>query len=111
MHTPGPWGIHEGFIRGRFNADGQVHDVCDPRCVPPEADFLGEMDANAALIVAAPDMLEALELDVVFHSRPFVRDSAIEFRAAGYTGPCDSAAMRTFLHDKKLAALRKAKAP
>lgn len=58
-HTPGPWVEHEGFITGRFS-DGQIHDICDPRCAPPDGDLLAEMDANARLIAAAPEMLAAL---------------------------------------------------
>lgn len=58
-HTPGPWTEHDGFIVGKFN-DGKVRDVCDPRCAPAEKYLLGEMDANAKLIAAAPDLLAAL---------------------------------------------------
>jgi hypothetical protein len=61
-HTPGPWSEIEGFITGRFNSTGEVYDICDPRCAPPDdADTLAEMNANAALISAAPEMLNALE--------------------------------------------------
>jgi hypothetical protein len=58
-HTPGPWTEHDGFIVGKFN-DEKVHYVCDPRCAPAEKYLLGEMDANAKLIAAAPDLLAAL---------------------------------------------------
>lgn len=59
-HTPGPWTEHEGFIIGRFNSDNEIHDICDPRCAPADADTICEMDANARLIAAAPELLEAL---------------------------------------------------
>ena len=59
-HTPGPWKEHEGFIIGRFNSDNEIHDICDPRCAPPDADIICEMNANAHLIAAAPELLEAL---------------------------------------------------
>lgn len=58
-HTPGPWIEDAGFIVGTFS-DGEAHDICDPRCAPVE--LSDEMDANARLIVAAPDMLAALRL-------------------------------------------------
>ena len=59
-HTPGPWEIIEGFISARFS-DGEVYDICDPRCAPATPDLVGEMEANADLIAAAPDLLAALE--------------------------------------------------
>ena len=58
QHTPGPWTEHEGFICGRFS-DGNVYDICDPRCAP--AELFEEIDANARLIAASPDLLTALE--------------------------------------------------
>jgi hypothetical protein len=57
-HTPGPWTEHEGFICGRF-CDGNVYDICDPRCAP--AELFEEIDANARLIAASPDLLAACE--------------------------------------------------
>lgn len=60
-HTPGPWKEHEGFIIGRFNSDNEIHDICDPRCAPPDANTICEMDANAILIAAAPELLQALK--------------------------------------------------
>ena len=59
-HTPGPWNEHEGFIIGRFKSDNEIHDICDPRCAPVDADTICEMDANARLIAAAPELLQAL---------------------------------------------------
>lgn len=60
-HTPGPWNEHEGFITGRFKSDNEIHDICDPRCAPADADTICEMDANARLIAAAPELLEACQ--------------------------------------------------
>ncbi len=60
-HTPGPWKEHEGFIIGRFNSDNEIHDICDPRCAPPDANTICEMNANARLIAAAPELLSALQ--------------------------------------------------
>jgi hypothetical protein len=56
-HTPGPWSEEGGWIIGN---NGKT--VCDPRCMNSEdADDICEMDANARLIGAAPDLLEALK--------------------------------------------------
>jgi hypothetical protein len=59
-HTPGPWKEVDGFIVGGPWADGEFHDICDPRCAPPDDDNAGMINANAQLIAAAPAMLEAL---------------------------------------------------
>ena len=72
-YTPGPWHSDAGFITGRFQSDGQVHDICDPRCAPVE--LSDEMDANARLIAAAPDLLNALEMAVVTIKRLAKTDS------------------------------------
>lgn len=55
-HAPGPWIEDQGFIYG---PNGVL--VCDPRCDPATADSMPEMDANARLIAAAPELLEALQ--------------------------------------------------
>lgn len=62
----------------------------------------------AIKMAASPELLEALQLDLTFHSRPFVADSIKEFRAAGYTGLAEGNEMRHFLNEKKLAAITKA---
>jgi hypothetical protein len=51
----------DGFIVGGPWADGEFHDICDPRCAPPDDDNAGMINANAQLIAAAPDMLLALQ--------------------------------------------------
>ena len=61
MHTPGPWIL-------RRHVNGPIADIYAPHdrpdCLATTA-FHGwtfaEMEANARLIAAAPDMLEALE--------------------------------------------------
>lgn len=49
-HTAEPWVYNDGFILGRFHSDGEVHDICDPRCAPAET-CGPEMDANTDRIV------------------------------------------------------------
>jgi hypothetical protein len=65
--------------------------------------FADIIDQNTA----APELLEALQLDMTFHSRPFVRDSIEEFRAMGYHGPAASSEMNDFLEGLKQNALAK----
>lgn len=54
VHTKGPWKINEGKL---IADNGQT--VC--RILPPEALFSIVKKADASLIAAAPDMLEALQ--------------------------------------------------
>lgn len=60
------------------------------------------------LLRAAPDLLAALQLDMLFHSRPFTRNSLADFKAAGYTGTDDGKEMRAWLESVKNAAIAKA---
>jgi hypothetical protein len=71
-HTPGPWKEMDGFIVGGPWADGEFHDICDPRCAPPDGDNTGMINANAQLIAAAPELLAAL------------RDAVEELKHAAY---------------------------
>lgn len=54
-HTPGPWFAGTGWIGAGHVKDGHV--VCRLPNFP-----YGNSEANANLIAAAPEMLEALEL-------------------------------------------------
>jgi hypothetical protein len=65
-HTPGPWEIHDG---GRFGSWGNSgpsvcavtgKNLCQPLVEFVGPDDLGQCAANARLIAAAPDLLEAL---------------------------------------------------
>lgn len=56
-HTPGPW-IHEGHGDITGTENGRKYDVaCVYLRIPA-----GRQDANARLIAAAPDLLEALRM-------------------------------------------------
>lgn len=63
-HTLGPWSIHQSQARILFieapNCELAVAKVSDSH--PRAVDF-----ANARLIAAAPDLLEALERLAIFH--------------------------------------------
>lgn len=59
-HTPGPWtvaGIPKGYGIERITANGLVNIAVLPR--DRVAERRDEVDANAQLIAAAPDLLEA----------------------------------------------------
>lgn len=57
-HTPGPWWIDDDHNIAAGNGDC-YKTIADPRCMSPENHE--EMDANAHLIAAAPEMLELLK--------------------------------------------------
>lgn len=56
-HTPGPWWLDDdGFIA---SGNGDTYEtIADPHCSDLDID---EREANARLIAAAPELLEALE--------------------------------------------------
>lgn len=67
QHTPGPWHIGEGIYNGNiFAKNGRqkfYHDGCSSRqavCTIRHGWNAEEDNANARLIAAAPQMLEAL---------------------------------------------------
>ena len=54
-HTPGPWTCNTNYSTQHYmvwDTDGNYHEMRDE---------VAEMDANARLIAAAPDLLAALE--------------------------------------------------
>jgi hypothetical protein len=70
-HTPGPWKFIENkdtanvFDYGYIMADTYIATINDP--IAPASLPKSEIQANARLIVAAPDLLEACE--IVLHSQ------------------------------------------
>jgi hypothetical protein len=77
-HTPGPWvtGQHGGVIDRRGCAVAKVQEMPGQDC--------GEVEANASLLSAAPDMLAALEelLADKYLSDPINADRMAKARAA-----------------------------
>lgn len=66
-HTPGPWHVEDGFVwRGN-------ETIADPHC----SKLLDseEMEDNAILIAAAPDLLAALER----LTHPMANDDDLQF--------------------------------
>ena len=75
-HTPGPWNAdkatyHNGYIEYFVRRDGDAvaitGDITDPETKQPS-------EANAQLIAAAPDLLEALKW-IMSECRVFCQDS------------------------------------
>lgn len=65
-HTPGPWAAHEGtrdeFKLSRSERTDHAWVVCtDSNGLPIAEMCLGTPSANARLIAAAPEMLQALK--------------------------------------------------
>lgn len=57
-HTPGPWKVVDRFYVWTDDDVGcEVAKVCDENL---DDDMLGQADADARLIAAAPELLEAL---------------------------------------------------
>jgi len=56
-HTPGPWDFDSFALREEIRAENNplIATVCSVHCDSPE-----QMKANARLIAAAPELLEAL---------------------------------------------------
>lgn len=52
-HTPGPWTLDDDYF---VSCESGI--ICDPHC-SHDID-MSERDANAALLAAAPDLLEAI---------------------------------------------------
>ena len=62
QHTPGPWTYKRDYTRPDAIGGDYFYDICDADGKPLNIVVFGE--ANARLIAAAPDMLEALK-DIV----------------------------------------------
>lgn len=60
QHTPGPWAVHPVSARVDAFSGGTPLPVCE-LLWPTDDRSEGETEANAHLITAAPDMLDALE--------------------------------------------------
>lgn len=60
-HTPGPWSVNECHV---YRYDDEYDEtICDTSGAPTEAAFMSDVpdraEANARLIAAAPELLEA----------------------------------------------------
>ncbi len=66
-HTPGPWEVWQGTLKGTFTiVRGIAHEGrAQLPTLAQVHNYPGETEANARLIAAAPDLLEAAELALV----------------------------------------------
>jgi hypothetical protein len=85
-HTPGPWGeVSDEFGKCKRSiaypdGDDRDHDLCVVQCGDPD-----ELEANARLIAAAPEMLAVLQDMVVTFARadtPAARGMLVAARSA-----------------------------
>lgn len=70
-HTPGPWEAADRGDYGDFDGNSRVVLGDDRRIAVVQHSGTDEDEANARLITAAPDMLEALQVFVEHRSRVF----------------------------------------
>lgn len=68
-HTPAPWYVIGGTVCDNYGQDILGHELMEA--------FPAEYQANARLIVAAPDLLEALEMLTVM-TRAALKDNTNE---------------------------------
>ena len=60
-HTPGPWEPNSGTASKRYVLSGAGYVIAE---VPLDRNYKHQAEANARLIAAAPDLLEALEMAI-----------------------------------------------
>ncbi|AMG89622.1 hypothetical protein B9G72_17220 [Bordetella bronchiseptica] len=94
-HTPGPWAIRYDYVvQARSFDDGRLVPVAQPYGVNGDG---SDLFANARLIAAAPNLLEALEAEEEWRGR----------EAAGEIDP--EWDYETMVAAKRRAAISKAK--
>ena len=87
-HTPGPWGHYQrdGSAHLRFisGPSPRAIAIATIESIPEKYQDAESIEANAHLIAAAPDMLEALEsiLDGVDCQPGYIRERGIEIARA-----------------------------
>jgi 2-oxo-4-hydroxy-4-carboxy--5-ureidoimidazoline (OHCU) decarboxylase len=67
QHTPGPWHISGSTIKGPHPKDPQNRLRLVAETVFDKGTWIDETRANARLIAAAPDLLEALQFVMTAH--------------------------------------------
>lgn len=61
-HTPGPWTFKGRTVRGPHPRDPEGRTRIVVNAIWDRGTYVGEAEANARLIAAAPELLEALEI-------------------------------------------------
>ena len=78
-HTPGPWAAHEGWPSDIWHVDmpGRAYSIGVSRADSDEDMTVEEVQANARLIAAAPDLLAALiRMDEEFGTQNYTKSAA-----------------------------------
>ena len=93
MHTPGPWYIGSGTYEGRniYSAEAVTDDegfTYNPVVATAEDDGVVCWDANARLMAAAPELLDALKslscaIDVTAYGAALAKARAAIAKATG----------------------------
>ena len=79
QHTPGPWQYWPSI--GQVNRPGDPNQICN---IPPNGDKkpADENDANARLIAAAPELLEACKAILDIDNPPAGEEGHIDYGTA-----------------------------
>ena len=99
-HTPGPWFAQAGYLTIYNLSDGNVGTTCGIAKVLRDQPGDDQAEANARLIAAAPELLDALTRML----KQFPADS--DLYAAGWDGSAINEACDAY--DAARAAVRKA---
>lgn len=80
-HTPGPWKVAKP--RKSYRDGNMMYGIVGPECVSDYEDW-GFTEANARLIAAAPELLEALRnlVEAATHHQADARAALAKARAA-----------------------------
>ena len=78
-HTKGPWSFTDEMVSG---PNGEI--IADPYCMQTKDTEPGEMEANARLIAAAPEMREALEKVVRDYEDQYCDDTLTDIAFDAY---------------------------
>ncbi len=73
-HTPGPWSLRGSTIRGPHLKDPEGRTRIVAKAIWDKGTYIDETEANARLIAAAPELVEALE-DLVCLAERAMRES------------------------------------
>ena len=73
-HTPGPWTFKGRTVRGPHPRDPEGRTRIVANAIWDRGTYVGEAEANAHLIAAAPELLDVLELALRAHGTMLLSD-------------------------------------
>ena len=71
-HTPGPWTFNGRTVRGPHPKDPEGRTRIVAEAIWDRGTYVDDAEANARLIAAAPELLEALEALVLDESKEYI---------------------------------------